>query len=88
MLDSDEHWRILTPDEEPNPPRPNGRQHHPRTATPFTTAAGSARLEATTKGRIRCRKGYGGPEGYADASLAPGPSPSQQPERRQMTHQP
>jgi SAM-dependent methyltransferase len=33
-----------------------------------------ARLKPT-KGRIRCRLGYGGPQGYAGSSLAPGPSP-------------
>lgn len=39
-----------------------------------------------TKGRIRCRCGYGGRLArYAESSLAPGASPSQQPERRQMT---
>lgn len=55
--------------------------------TPFTTPAVSARLEPT-KGRIRCRSRYGGPQGYAVSSLAPGPSPTPQPERRQMTPPP
>jgi hypothetical protein len=53
----------------------------------FTTPVSSARLEPT-KGRTRCRYGYGGPRGYAASSLAPGPSPYRQPERRQMTHHP
>jgi hypothetical protein len=50
----------------------------------FTIPIGGVRLEPT-KGRIRCRLGYGGPTGHAVSSLAPGPSPSRQPERRQMT---
>ena len=46
--------------------------------TPFTTSALSARLEPT-KGRIRCRSRYGGLQGYAGSSLAPGPSPHRSP---------
>jgi hypothetical protein len=62
-VDGDEHRRTLT--------RPRKAQRtiliHPaqkgfRTHSIFTTPVGRARLEAT-KGRIRCRSGYGGPPG-------------------------
>jgi hypothetical protein len=53
----------------------------------FTTAVLGARLDAT-RGRTRCRKGDGGPNGYAVSSLASRLSPSRQPQRRQMTHPP
>jgi hypothetical protein len=56
-VDSDEHRRTLTP------PRKT-RTHPGRKAPtdPFTTPVAGVRLKPT-KGRIRCRLGYGGPEG-------------------------
>ena len=62
----------------------HAERQEPTKLHPFTIPVGGVRLEPT-KGRIRCRLGYGGPKGYAVSSLAPGPSPSRQPERRQMT---
>jgi hypothetical protein len=70
-VDSDERRRTIC-----SPRKPTPQQKGPN--CPFTTAAVSARLELK-KGRIRCRSRYGGPQGYAVSSLAPGPWPHRSP---------
>jgi hypothetical protein len=70
-----------------NPNRqPNRRATPLQISHPFPTAAGSATLEGRRRAGSNAVCAMADPTGYAEPSLAPGPSPSQQPERRQMTH--
>ena len=55
------------------------------TRPPLHNPVCSARLEPTN-GRIRCRRGYGGPRGYAVSAWQFGLRALRQPEGRQMTH--
>jgi hypothetical protein len=60
-VDSDEHRRTLTGRGNPHP---SPKQEATPTLEIATSQppAGSATLKGTTKGRTRCRNGYGGPE--------------------------
>jgi transposase len=73
-------WAAEKPHDQPN----RKKHHHPRIA-PSQPPAGSATLEGRRRAGSDAVSAMADPTGYAVTSLAPGPSPSQQPERRQMT---
>ena len=68
-VDSDEHRRTMHHQRKPLTSSGQKGTHPP----PLHNPVCSARLEPTN-GRIRCRRGYGGPRGYAVSSLALRPS--------------
>ena len=86
-VDSDEHRRTLT--GRGNPPTLDRTEGDTTSNAPLHNCGRQCQAERTTKGRIRCRDALWRTQRVTPMpSLAPGPSPSQQPERRQMTHQP